>query len=95
VPSKCCLCQYLCEHICDLLVHQALPFTRASLSWTNVHYNVFVNTDKVKTKKVLLNGVSGAAPPGRLVALMGATGGECGSSRVVATVLYFLSHHLS
>ena len=28
-----------------------------------------------KSKKVLLNNISGAAPPGRLVALMGATGG--------------------
>ncbi len=37
---------------------------------------MFVKVDKVKTRKVLLNGVSGAAPSGRLVALMGATGGE-------------------
>jgi hypothetical protein len=61
----------------NCLMHQALPFTRASLSWTNIGYSVFVKANKVKTKKVLLNGVSGAAPPGRLVALMGATGGEC------------------
>ncbi len=65
---------------------QALPFVRASLSWSNVGYTVQVKadrpkandpskTEKVTVPKVLLTDVSGAAPPGRLVALMGATGG--------------------
>ncbi len=54
---------------------QALPFAHASLSWRNIGYTVQVKDGKKKVPKELLHEVSGAAPPGRLVALMGSTGG--------------------
>ena len=54
---------------------EGLPFTPASLAWRDIGYSVPVTVDKKKTDKVLLAGVSGAAPPGKMVALMGATGG--------------------
>lgn len=49
----------------------ALPFTPATLSWSNLSYAVPV---KKQGDKVLITDIHGAAVPGRMVALMGASG---------------------
>ena len=54
----------------------ALPFRRSSLVWRNITYSVTVPDGKATVEKVLLSSVSGAAVPGKIVALMGATGGN-------------------
>ena len=50
----------------------ALPFQPATLAWKDLKYTVFLG--KEKTPKVLLNNISGYAEPGKLIALMGASG---------------------
>ena len=50
----------------------ALPFTPATLAWKDIKYTVYIG--KEKTPKVLLNHISGYAEPGKLTALMGASG---------------------
>jgi ABC-type multidrug transport system fused ATPase/permease subunit len=50
----------------------ALPFSPATLAWKDLTYTVYVGKDK--TPKVLLKGISGFAEPGKLTALMGASG---------------------
>ena len=55
--------------------HDGLPFQPASLAWRDIGYGVDIAVEKKKVPKVLLKNVSGAATPGKLVALMGATGG--------------------
>ena len=49
------------------------PFTPAALSFSNIKYSVTL-TDKNKTQKQLLAGISGTAEPGTMTALMGASG---------------------
>lgn len=53
-------------------VKSKLPFQQAKVTWRNIKYTVYIG--KEKTPKVLLNEVNGGALPGRLVALMGASG---------------------
>lgn len=45
-----------------------------TLSWDNVSYSVTVGKRKNKSQKVILNGLSGQALPGQVVAIMGASG---------------------
>ena len=63
--------------------HDGLPFQPASLAWRDIGYSVDIVVEKKKVPKVLLNGISGAATPGKLVALMGATGGACDCASVL------------
>ena len=51
----------------------ALPFQPATISFTDVRFTVTLS-DKAKTQKVLLSGITGLCRPGTMTALMGATG---------------------
>ena len=55
-----------------------LPFNRISLAWRNLRYTVNAATSAAKDRtahdKVLIQCVTGRAAPGRLTALMGASG---------------------
>ena len=51
--------------------HSVLPFTPMSVAWRALRYTVKLADGSSKT---LLNGISGAAQPGRFMALMGASG---------------------
>lgn len=44
------------------------------MSWENLSYSVSVKEGKKKTRKALLNGISGYVRPGMLLALMGPSG---------------------
>jgi ATP-binding cassette subfamily G (WHITE) protein 2 len=46
-----------------------------TLEWKNLTYQLWVGKGKNKYLKTILNGVSGAVPSGRLVAVMAPTGG--------------------
>lgn len=59
----------------------SLPFTPATLSWKDLKYTVYIG--KEKTPRVLLNHISGFAEPGKLTALMGASG--AGKVRCITT----------
>lgn len=52
----------------------ALPFVPMTLVWKNIEYEVVLPPNLGGGSKVLLQKVSGAALPGRLMALMGASG---------------------
>lgn len=55
------------------LIESELPFDKAKIAWTDIEYTVYIGKKKKEAKK-LLHKVSGAAVPGRLTALMGASG---------------------
>ncbi len=46
-----------------------------SLEWSELTYKVPVGKGKKRSIKVILNELSGALPPGRLLAVMGEEGG--------------------
>jgi hypothetical protein len=55
-------------------LRENLPFAPAWLSFSNITYTVKVKKDKQTVDRVLLNNVYGYAQPGKMLALMGASG---------------------
>ncbi len=54
----------------------ALQAVRVALEWRNLTYTVTVGRGKKATSKTILDRVSGVAPPGHLLAIMGPTGAD-------------------
>lgn len=52
----------------------AVPFDPITIAWRDLHYAVTSKCEGSTTEKVLLQAVSGCAKPGRMMALMGASG---------------------
>ena len=48
--------------------------SRVRLQWSGLTYSVTLGRGKSRTIKTILDGVSGAAQPGQLLAIMGPTG---------------------
>jgi len=55
-------------------LREALPFTPAWMSFSDISYTVKVKKDKETVDRILLNHVNGYAQPGKMLALMGASG---------------------
>jgi len=67
-----------CAEVASTPSRSAIPFDPITIAWRDLHYAVTSKCEGLTTEKVLLQAVSGCAKPGRMMALMGASGaGEC------------------